>query len=103
MTEINGAVKRARLLIDNPKYWDDAIRQAYEELADENEELAKRAFDIFDKKMEEKRKRSEAMKQHRREQKQKKEKEKEQARDDAAEHNEHQENNQQLYGVHQAQ
>lgn len=102
MTEINGAVKRARLLIDNPKYWDDAIRQAYEELADENEELAKRAFDIFDKKMEKKRKRSEAMKQHRREQKQK-EKEKEQARDDATEHNEHQENNQQLHGVHHAQ
>lgn len=91
MTEINGAVKRARLLIDNPKYWDDAIRQAYEELADENEELAKRAFDIFDKKMEEKRKRSEAMKQHRREQK---EKEREKER---------QENNQQPHGFHQAQ
>lgn len=102
MTEINGAVKRARLLIDNPKYWDDAIRQAYEELADENEELAQRALDIFDKKMEKKRERSEAMKQHRREQKEKK-KAKEQARDDAAEHNEHQENNQQLYGDYQAQ
>lgn len=91
MTEINGAVKRARLLIDNPKYWDDSIRQAYEELADENEELAKRAFDIFDKKMEEKRKRSEAMKQHRREQKEK-EREKERR-----------ENNQQPHGFHQAQ
>ena len=102
MTEINGAVKRARLLIDNPKYWDDAIRQAYEELADENEELAKRAFDFFDKKMEKKRERSEAMKQNRREKKEK-EKAKEQARDDAAKHNEHQENDQQLYGVHQAQ
>lgn len=87
MTEINGAVKRARLLIDNPTHWDDSIRQAYEELADENEELAKRAFDIFDKKMEEKRKRSEAMKQYRREQKEK----------------ERQENNQQPHGFHQAQ
>jgi hypothetical protein len=91
MTEINGAVKRARLLIDNPTHWDDSIRQAYEELADENEELAKRAFDIFDKKMEEKRKRSEAMKQYRREQK---EKEREKER---------QENNQQPHGFHQAQ
>lgn len=95
MTEINGAVKRARLLIDNPTHWDDSIRQAYEELADENEELAKRAFDIFDKKMEEKRKRSEAMKQHRREQKEKqKQKEREKER---------QENNQQSHGFHQAQ
>ena len=96
MADMYEAVKRAQVLVNEPEKWEQARIQAFEELCEENHDLAERAYAIFDEMMEKKRKRSEAAKKRRR-------KQSEQNFFDPAKGNEHQEGDQQQQGDHQAQ